>query len=108
MDVAGNGEIFWFGDRAAEAARWLAGRKLAIVGGEMYLRHRVVWATYLGAWTLEPPREPHESWESWVERGLERALAAVAEGWPGVDSGSLRYFFALSKSRVQNVPDAIS
>lgn len=94
MDVAGNGEVFWFGECAADGARWLAGLGLAIVGGEVYLRHPVAWATYLGGWTLEPQRGHDESWEAWVERGLVRAIGTVADGWPGANADSLRYFFA--------------
>jgi hypothetical protein len=99
VDVAGNGEAFWFGDYAAEVARWIASQDLAIVGGEVYRRHPVAWATYLGAWTTDPDDDPCAPWSEYVRRGLAQTLAVIESGLPDRQDAprhlrELRYFFA--------------
>jgi hypothetical protein len=88
-DQAANGERFWRGDRAEEAARWLAGQGLAILGGEIYERYSVGWATYLASWDADEDDEA----------GLRTALEAIRR--PAVLVGDacgppdqLRFFFA--------------
>ena len=98
-DIATNGECFWPGDAAPDVARALAEQGYAIVGGEVYCRHAVGWAAYLGEWATSPPQDSDAPWEQYVARGLVDALSAVARepaawGKPGESSQNLRYFFA--------------
>jgi hypothetical protein len=109
VDIAGNGEAFWFGDRAEEAARWIADQGLAVVGGEVYCRQPVGWATYLGAWTTSPHLLPNEHWTAYVARGLAQAIAVVHEGLPGLEGPpdalpNLRYFFACDSEELARPP----
>jgi len=90
VDIAGNGELFWHGHRADEAARWLTGRGLGIIGGESYRTHAVAWGSYLGSWETTPGREPDEAWAAFAERGLRQALAAIA----AAPRDDYRYFLA--------------
>lgn len=100
FDTAGNGELFWWGDRAAAAATWIATEGFALVGGEIYRRHHVGWATYLRSWTTLPERDSDEAWEAWVARGLSQALEAIVaasalEESDGREPRGLRIFFAV-------------
>jgi hypothetical protein len=94
-DIAGNGEKFWFGDHGGEAAQSLAREGRAILGGEIYRRHDVAWATYTGAWRTDPPRRAGESWSVWVERGLQQAVSQIeaALSMPGNEQ-DVRIFLA--------------
>jgi hypothetical protein len=97
-DAATNGELFWPGDRAAEAARALAGAHRLIIGGEVYARRAIGWAAYLGAWTTSAPRRDAD-WPAQVEHALEEALRAIARApsaWdePDATPEDLRFFFA--------------
>jgi hypothetical protein len=98
-DIATNGEFFFPGDRAADAARALAAQDLAITGGEVYCRRSVGWAAYLGEWTTPRPPGGGEPWGDRVARGLADALRMVGRpptdwGEPDASPPDLRFFFA--------------
>jgi hypothetical protein len=102
-DVAGNGELFWARDMAAAGARWLAAQDLAIVGGEVYVRHSGAWGTYIREWATEPACGAREDWPDYVQRGLAQALSAIGEDALTSDGAraigsELMYFFACSAS----------
>lgn len=97
-DIATNGEFFWPGDHAADAARALAMRGRFIAGGEVYRRRSIGWAAYLGEWTtsLGPP---DAGWGEAIQLGLAEALSAIAldpAAWaePDATPEDLRFFFA--------------
>jgi hypothetical protein len=98
-DVATNGECFWPGDRAGEAARALAAQGLFITGGEVYCRRAVGWAAYLGEWVTSALQIADAPWAECVARGLADALRAIerdpaawGEAWESPQN--LRFFFA--------------
>jgi hypothetical protein len=98
-DVATNGECFWPGDWAADAARALARHGQVILGGEVYCRRAVGWAAYLGDWVTSDPEAGGRSPDDDVARGLDDALRAIARdpdewGEPGETLENLRFFFA--------------
>jgi hypothetical protein len=77
--VAGNGELLWPRAAALEVARRLAADGLAIWGGEVYAPKGPFTAVMVDEWRTEPGRGPEEDWASYVERGLQQALAAISE-----------------------------
>jgi hypothetical protein len=98
-DVATNGECFWPGDWASDAAHALAAQGLFITGGEVYCRRPVGWAAYLGEWVTSAPALSDTSWAESVARGLADAVRAIqrdpaAWGEPGESPQNLRFFFA--------------
>jgi hypothetical protein len=102
--ITGSGETLWLQARAADAARALAARSEAIIGGEIYLRNRVAWASFLRDWTASP--RLGEAWDIYVARCLAEALAAVSSGLdlkcaPGEE---LMYFFATLSPPSADVP----
>jgi hypothetical protein len=96
-DVATNGEFFWPGYCAADAARAVAGQGRLITGGEVYCRRAVGWAAYLGAWNTRAA--PDASWSDSVERALREALQAIESDpstWGELQASrsDLRFFLA--------------
>jgi hypothetical protein len=71
--VSGSGELFWFGHAAAEAAEWFAHRGRVILGGEVYRRHAVGWATYVSSWEVTPDTDLERS-SIIARREIQRAL----------------------------------
>jgi hypothetical protein len=98
-DIATNGEFFWPGDRASEAAHALAAHGRIILGGEVYCRRAVGWAAYLGEWVTSVPEPGDHAPADDLARGLAEALCAIERdpaewGEPGESPGNLRFFFA--------------
>jgi hypothetical protein len=99
--VATNGECFWPGDRADEAAHALAAAGWAIIGGEVYCRRAVGWAAYLGEWFTPLPPGGALAPADAVAVGLAEALRVIrcepaVWGEPNEPRSNLRFFFASS------------
>lgn len=79
--IAGNGEVFWPEPVAIEAARWLAARNLAIVGGEVYVPRSPAWGVFMRCWDTSTMPDEGRGWGAQVALGLEHALREIAAGF---------------------------
>jgi hypothetical protein len=78
---AGNGELAWPLDRAADAASWLAAQGAGLIGGELYQRlPESYWGTFVDEWTTVPRWLAGEPWPAFVGRSLHQARAQI-EAW---------------------------
>jgi hypothetical protein len=100
--TAGNGERLWEWADALEIVRLLPEHGLAILGCEVYRRHRVGWGTFVEYWDVEPPRASSESWPDFATRAAAYALAKLsggrssASGPDHAPGAGLLYFLAIS------------
>jgi hypothetical protein len=99
VDIATNGEFFFPGDRAADAARALAAQRRFITGGEVYRRRAVGWAAYLGDWATSTDGCSSGSWDDRVARALGEAVDMIGRdptewGEPDAAPHDLRFFLA--------------
>jgi hypothetical protein len=91
--VASNGELAWPRVEALEAAQWIAGKGLGILGGEVWqiLGHgrwngiipsRGEPTPFVWGWTTEPGWAKGEPWATYVQRGLRHAVDALKNRHP--------------------------
>ena len=92
---AGNGELLWPAERAAEVASWLAAQDRAIWGGEVFQPRGEFTAVLLDEWRTIPGRDEDGDWAGYVQRGRDQALDAIAAhaGDASMAEGLL-FFFA--------------
>ena len=88
---ARNGELAWRRGDALEVLEWLASRRIAVLGGELWevlgdgrwqgmIPSREQDGTFVWGWSTTPTQRSDESWSDYVERARLQAIEALKSG----------------------------
>jgi hypothetical protein len=90
----GNGELLWRQLVAVEVAHWLAAKRVAILGGEVYRSGLTEgWGAFVQAWNSHPGWKDGESWRAFVDRARSQAVAVIEADTHATEPPGDRLFF---------------